>query len=189
MSALVRRAGRGEDASGALVVWSVAEGRRGRRWREVRSAQGRGVLGSLLLETDPVGRVNHIEFGTAAGLLTLHPEDDGTLHGNAVTPEGIEHVAGLRWPMDALLLVEGSTVAAAAAAYALRSTIAAGESASRAAVFVDLGLAVRTADVRIDRPGEDTWRLGSTGEIAIDDDGLPLLAGARIWSLESREVE
>jgi hypothetical protein len=188
VSELVRRAGRGGDATGAFVVWSVAEGRRGRRWREVRSSQGGGVLGSLLLEADPDGRVNHAEFGTAAGLLTLHPESDGTLHGNVVTTDGVEHVAGLPWSPHAVLLVEGSTVAAAAAAYALRSTIASGESSFRPAVFVDLGLAVTTGDVTIERAGEDTWRLGSTGEIAIDGDGLPLLVGARIWPLESPEA-
>lgn len=189
MSELVRRAGRGDEASGALVVWSVAEGRRGRRWREVRSAVGAGLLSSLLLETDPDGRVNHTEFGTAAGLLTMHPESDGTLHGNVVTGTGVEHVAGLRWTPEAVLLVEGSTVAAVAAAFAVRSTIADGESALRPAVFVDLGLGVRSADVTIERIGEDTWRFGSTGEIAIDDDGLPLLAGARIWPLESLDGE
>lgn len=184
MTEYVRRAGRGDDASGALVVWSVAEGRRGRRWREVRSTAGGPLLSSLLLETDPDGRVNHTEFGTAAGLLTLHPESDGTLHGNVVTGAGVEHVAGLRWSPDAVLLVEGSTVAAAAAGYALRSTIAVGESASRPAVFVDLWLGVQSADVTIDRIGEDAWQFGSTGDIAIDGDGLPLLAGARIWSVE-----
>jgi hypothetical protein len=184
VSELVRRAGRGPDATGALVVWSVAEGRRGRRWREVRSVAGGGVVSSLLLETDPGGRFNHAELGTEAGLLTLHPESDGTIHGNVVTAAGVEHIGGLPWSADAVLLVEGSTIAAAAAAHGLRNAIAAGTSVSRPAVFVDLGLAVRVGDVSIERIGDDDWRLGSTGDIAVDDDGLPLLAGARIWPLE-----
>jgi hypothetical protein len=185
MTELVRRAGRGTDATGALVLWSVAEGRRGRRWREVRSASGGGLVSSLLLETDPGDRVNHIELGSGLGLLTLHPESDGTLHGNVVTSAGIEHVVGLPWSQDAVLLVEGSTIAAAAAARGLRDAVSAGSSVSRPGVIVDPGLAVRAADVTIERFGEDAWRLGSTGEIAIDDLGLPLLAGARIWALEA----
>jgi hypothetical protein len=185
VSELVRRAGRGTDATGALVVWSVAEGRRGRRWREVRSQAGGEVVSSLLLETELGGRFSHMELGTGAGLLTLHPEADGTLHGNVVTTDGIQHIAGLPWDPDGVLLVEGSTIAAAAAAHGLRNAIMPETSASRPAAFVDLGLAVQRVDVAIERVGEDTWRLGSAGEIAVDDDGLPLLAGARIWPLES----
>jgi hypothetical protein len=184
VSELVRRAGRGTDATGALVVWSVAEGRRGRRWREVRSVAGGGVVSALLLETDPVGRFSHTEFGTAVGLLTLHPESDGTIHGHVVTAEGIEHVVGLPWTPDAVLVIEGSTVAAAAAAHALRHAILAGTSVARPAVVVDSGLAVRAAEVTIERAGEDAWRLGSHGEVGVDDDGLPLLAGPRIWPLD-----
>jgi len=182
---LVRRAGRGTDAAGALVIWSVAEGRRGRRWREVRSSASGGLVSSLLLETEPGGRLSHTEFGTGVGLLTLHPEADGTLNGNVVTADGIEHIAGLPWDPDGVLLVEGSTIAAAAAAHGLRRAIESGTAASRSAAFVDLALAVQLADVTIERLGEDTWRLGSAGEIAVDGDGLPLLAGARIWPLEA----
>lgn len=185
MSELVRRAGRGTDATGALVVWSVAEGRRGRRWREVRSSVGGGVVSSLLLETEPGGRFSHTELGTGAGLLTLHPEPDGTLHGNVVTADGVVHLAGLPWDPGGLLLVEGSTIAAAAAAHGLRSAVAPDTTAARAGVLVDLGLGVQGVDVTIERVGEDAWRLGSIGEIAVDDDGLPLLAGARIWPLEA----
>ncbi|MDQ2964686.1 MAG: hypothetical protein M3R57_02430 [Chloroflexota bacterium] len=185
MSQLVRRAGRGTDATGALVVWSVADGRRGRRWREVRSVAGGSVISSLLLETDPDGRFSHAELSTGDGLLTLHPESDGTLHGNVVTADGVMHVAALRWSPNGVLIVEGSTIAAAAAAHTLRDTIAVGASMSRPAVFVDLGLAVFPGDVTIERTGEDTWRLGSEGEVAVDDDGLPLLTGAKIWPLEA----
>lgn len=185
MNDLVRRAGRGTDATGALVVWSIAEGRRGRRWREVRSGSGGGLMSSLLLETDPGGGFSHLELGTAAGLLTLHPESDGTIHGNVVTADGVVHVAALRWSADAVLIVEGSTIAAAATAHGLRDAVAAGTSVSRPAVYVDLGLAVWPGDVTIARLGEDAWRLGRGGDVAVDDDGLPLLAGARIWQLEA----
>ena len=46
----LRVGGRGSSASGASIIWSVAEGRRGRRWREIRRA-GEGIGHSLLLET------------------------------------------------------------------------------------------------------------------------------------------
>src|SRR5689334_12470317 len=95
MAAWQRRAGHVRVGGGASITWSVAEGHRGRRWREVvRVGGGRpGIRHSLLLETDPDGRFNHLELSTEGGLLTLHPEGDGTLHGNAVVDHG---EAGLR---------------------------------------------------------------------------------------------
>jgi hypothetical protein len=170
VSELVRRAGRGTDATGALVVWSVAEGSRGRRWRELRSVVGSGVVSSLLLETDPTGRFSHAELSTAAGLLTLHPEGDGTIHGNVVTAAGVEHVRGLPWSPDSVLIVEGSPIAAAAAAHGVRNVVGEGTSVTRPAVFVSLGLAVRVGDVSI---------------TPVAGDGLPLLAGAKTWSMEA----
>src|SRR6185503_20526967 len=96
-------------------------GRRGRRWREVvRVGQGRqGLRHSLLLESDPEGRFAHLELATDVGLLTLHPESDGSLHGNAIVDHGeahlrdatgVEHVRGLPWPADGIALVEGSLI-------------------------------------------------------------------------------
>jgi hypothetical protein len=127
------------------------------------------VLSSLLLETDPDGRFSHAELGTQAGLLTLHPEGDGTIHGNTVTPAGVEHVRGLPWSVDSVLVVEGSTVAAAAAAHGLGHAVAAGTSVTRPAVLVDLGLAVRAGDVAI---------------VAAEGDGLPVLNDAKTWPLD-----
>ena len=95
MADWLRQAGHGRAPDGSIVTWSVAEGRRGRRWREVVRA-GEGIRSSLLLELDPDGRFSHLELSTAAGLLTLHPEPDGTLHGNAVTAEGIIGAADTR---------------------------------------------------------------------------------------------
>jgi hypothetical protein len=63
---LVRRAGTGRFVDGSDVVWSVAEGQKGRRWREVRSRDGI-VLSSLLLETFPDRGFAHLELSTAAG--------------------------------------------------------------------------------------------------------------------------
>ena len=84
MTAPTRAAGWGRGPEdGTLVTWTVAEGRKGRRWREV-VARGADVVHALLLETDPNGRFSHLELARADGLWTFHPEVDGTLHGNHV---------------------------------------------------------------------------------------------------------
>src|SRR5689334_6864494 len=106
----LRRAGSALRPGGDHVTWSVAEGRRGRRWREVVVDAGGAVRHSLLLELDPDGRFSHLELSTAAGLLTLHPEGDGTLHGNAVTGDGVRHIAGWAWDAERAIEVEGSVV-------------------------------------------------------------------------------
>jgi len=105
----LRRAGRGTSADGSIITWSVAEGRRGSRWREVRADDG-AVISSLLLELDPRRRFSHLELATAVGLLTLHPEGDGSLHGNAVEATGVRHVVAVPWQPDDLLLVAGSPI-------------------------------------------------------------------------------
>src|SRR5438309_4491829 len=118
MTAMARVAGWGQRADGATVTWTVAEGSRGRRWREV-VATGDAVQHSLLLETSPDGRFSHLELARAGGLWTFHPEGDGSLHGNAVerdAPE-VRHVVGSAFAADDLMLVEGSPSSAAAIAW------------------------------------------------------------------------
>ena len=170
MAGLVRLGGRGMLGDGSRVVWSVAEGRRGRRWREVRTGADGAVISSLLLETDAEGRFSHTELSTAAGLLTLHPEPDGTLHGNVVTEAGVQHVRGVPWhPDGAMLLLESPVAAAVAAAMARRLA-----GPLPRVVFIepeDLRL-LQGADV------ERAW------EGVIDNDGLPIMAGAESWPLE-----
>ena len=170
MAGLVRRGGRGTLPDGSRVVWSVAEGRRGRRWREVRTAAVGGVISSLLLETDADGRFSHTELSTAAGLMTLHPEGDGTLHGNLVTAAGVDHVRGVPWHADgAVLLLESPVATAVASATARRL-----EGPIPRVVFIepeDLRLLEGTDVVR---PWEGT----------IDADGLPILVDGATWSLE-----
>jgi hypothetical protein len=160
----VRRAGRGRLPDGSTVVWSVAEGSRGRRWREVRRSADGDVVTSLLLETDVAGRFAHTELSTAAGLLTLHPEGDGTLHGNAVSDSGLRHVRGLPWTARSVVLVEGSVVASAAA---LRT--AGGDGAD--GVRITLAL--------------DVVPVHETISLEVDDDGLPVLTDAAMWPLEA----
>lgn len=170
MSDWLRRAGRGTLTDGTAVAWSVAEGRRGRRWREVRTGP-EGVISSLLLETDPERRFAHIELATAAGLLTLHPEADGTLHGNIVAADGIRHVIGRPWPAGATLDVEGSAIAAAATAWSARAADGAAEPTVTVTLHLDLVVG-----------------LAASASIATDDDGLPLLVDGASWPLEGGEA-
>jgi hypothetical protein len=96
------------------VLWSVAEGRRGRRWRSLRLSVGGSVVSDLLLELDSAGRWTRLEMSTSAGILTLHPEPDGrSVHGNIVTERGVVPVA-LPWSPGHRLLLPDEPVAAAA---------------------------------------------------------------------------
>lgn len=110
----LRRAGRLDAGGGETVLWSVAEGRRGRRWRSLRCDAAGAVVIDLLLEVDPGGGWTRLELATAAGMLTLHPEPDGrSVHGNVVTEGGVVPVA-LPWSPDHRLLLPHEPVAAAA---------------------------------------------------------------------------
>lgn len=169
MTEWLRRAGRGRLPDGTAVVWSVAEGRRGRRWREVRHQADGSVLSTLLLETDRHDRFAHTELATAAGLLTLHPEGDGTLHGNTITAAGVEHLRGLRWAEDAVVLIEGSMVADA--------VMARTPGDGGVGIAIDLALTCR--------PLVEGWRPPA---LRIDARGLPILADGEEWPLEDSEA-
>ena len=159
----LRRAGHGRVADGSTVTWSVAEGSRGRRWREaVTAGQGSAIRSSLLLELEPDGRFSHLELSTAAGLLTLHPESDGSLHGNVVGSDGIRHIRGVPWQPDDVVEIEGSIVSAVAA----RARSAGG------GVRIGLDLSI----TRTDRV--------ALGPIAADALGLPELDSGTTWPLE-----
>jgi hypothetical protein len=187
VSPALRVGGRGQGADGASVIWSVAEGGGGRRWREVRNA-GQAVASSLLLETDPAGRFAHLELSTPSGLLTLHPEADGTLHGHAVVSDGVEHVRGLAWDADAIPLLEGSTVCRAAAIQVLDETLEPFSSRAHLAAVIPPTLWLEVKPVRIERVDADTWRFGAEEPFAVDRRGLPVLRGGEIWPLE-RDAE
>jgi hypothetical protein len=182
MAALLRFGGRGRGADGASVIWSVAEGHRGRRWREVRNV-GAAVASSLLLETGPDGRFAHLELSTPSGLLTLHPEGDGTLHGNAVVSDGVEHIAGARWEPDAVALLDGSTVCRVAA-IGLMERSAVPASHAHLAVVIPPTLWIEVKPVRIERIDAATWRFGDEEPLVLDERGLPVLAGGEVWPLE-----
>ena len=188
MTTPLRFGGRGQGADGAAVLWSVAEGSRGRRWREVRNA-GQAVASSLLLETDGAGHFAHLELSTPSGLLTLHPEADGTLHGHAIVSDGVEHVAGLAWDSDGVALLDGSTVCRLAAVAAMADAVAVGVSKGHLAVVIPPTLWLEVKPIRIERLDATTWRFGSEEPFEVDARGLPVLRGGEIWPLEGdREV-
>jgi hypothetical protein len=172
MTDRLRRAGRGRLPDGSAVVWSVAEGERGRRWREVRARDG-AILSSLLFETDPDRCFSHLELSTPAGLLTLHPEGDGTIHGNTIISAGVGHVRGLPWSPDGVVVVEGSPITTAVADWSLRRLPpdrAALATVLRISLDLELELAVGQEQVAL-------------GEVATAD-GLPVVAEAEAWPLE-----
>ena len=167
MADWLRRAGSGRTEDGSQVTWSVAEGRRGRRWREV-IVDGLGeVRSSLLLELDPTGRFSHLELSTAHGLLTLHPEPDGTLHGNAVTPDGLRHVRGVPWHPDRAIRLDGSVVCVAAARRPDGSW-------AESFLWIEQSLAIGAVGAPVDRA-------------LVDDAGLPRLHGGTTWPLEASD--
>lgn len=194
-SSPLRVAGEGRLADGVLVTWVVSEGRRGRRWREmVREPDGSAMRSSLLYETDPVGRFSHLELSTPAGLATLHPEGDGTLHGNVVTPGGVRHVVGLPCPAGSAVLVAGSPTAAAAAMSGVDVGSVDGDWTETVAPFAHrqpllavvldavLVLTVRELVVTIAPDGRRSVDLD--GGYLADADGAPVLLEMSRWPLE-----
>lgn len=167
MSGPVRLAGSVRRADGSLVTWTLAEGRKGRRWREVVAGDGDGLARwALLYETDPAGRFSHLELAVPGGLVTLHPEGDGTLHGNVVHgTNGVRHIIGEPFPAGTALLVAGSLVAGAAVARWSRT--------GASAVVLDPRALTLTH-----RP------VAPDDLVPVDADGAPLPAGGRRWPLE-----
>jgi hypothetical protein len=172
------------------VTWTVAEGGRGRRWREV-IATGDAVQHSLLLETSPDGRFSHLELARAGGLWTFHPEGDGSLHGNAVERDvhEVRHVVGWAFKPGDLMLVEGSPLSAAAIAW--HSSRTTSEEPQRARVTARAGVILRVNGsidaveaIRLERLVDGSWQVGHEPAIVIDDAGLPLLSGGVICPLE-----
>jgi hypothetical protein len=143
------------------------------------------MASSLLLETDPAGLFAHLELATPSGLLTLHPEADGTLHGHAIVSDGVEHVAGLTWDADGIVLLDGSTICRLAAVAGLADALAPGASRGQLAVVIPATLWLEVKPIRIERVDATTWRFGAEEPFEVDREGLPVLRGAEIWPLES----
>jgi hypothetical protein len=188
MTAPLRLGGRA-GLDGGAVVWSVAEGRRGRRWREAVTRDD-GLVRSVLLEVSPAGRPTYLELATPSGLLTLHPdEQERELHGNAVTSGGIRHLR-FDWSLDHGLHVVGSTVAAAAALHRLAGLVAVGEGRRIPVLLIDDALEPVPAVRRVTRTSAGGWHIVDVESdeertMILDDDGVPLLPGSVTWPLET----
>ena len=191
MTTATRVAGWGRRTDGATVTWTVAEGSRGRRWREV-VATGDAVHHALLLETSPDGGFSHLELARAGGLWTFHPEGDGSLHGNAVERDvrEVRHVVGWAFAPDDLMLVEGSPLSAAAIAWHA-STTRSGEAEQAAHVGGRVGVILRAdgsidavTSIRLERLTDGSWQVGDEPPMVIDDAGLPVLSDGVIRPLE-----
>lgn len=187
MTAFLRRAGRGRLADGSILIWSVAEGRHGRRWRAHSTKDG-SITHALLLEVGLDGRPARLELTTPGGMLTLHPESTGaTLHGNVVTAEGMRHLA-FGWGPDHELEVDGRPLASALTAHRLAGSTPAGEGRDVRVVAIAADLSIREGTRRFTRVSATDWRIEGNGEprsLAVDERGIPLgLADAEEWPLE-----
>jgi hypothetical protein len=194
----LRLGGRLELGTGERIVWSIADGRRGRRWRELATRDG-DIVQAVLFETDPRGRVVRLEIASAAGLLTLHPEDDGALHGNVVGSDGVRH---LTFDRTALFVV-GSPASAAIVLGRLALVVGVGGSRSVDLVRIDDRLEPRAETWEVSRIDDRTWRLSElaaspagAGEgsrsrlrdevrvVRLDERGLIELPDPVAWPLE-----
>ena len=165
------------------MTWTVADGSKGRRWREAVT-DGSGMRHSLLFETAPDRRFSHLELSMPSGLLTLHPEGDGTLHGNVVDPSGVRHVVGLPWEPDGLVDLEGSAVTAAACAWLLERAGSGGTGVPSVVLLIGRRLSLDTHRVAASRRWDGSWGVAGASRFAADLDGLPVLADAVTWPLE-----
>lgn len=189
MSAPTRSAGWGTGAFGSVVTWTVAEGRKGRRWREVVS-RGPAVTHALMLETDPEGRFSHMELARADGLWTFHPEANGTLHGNHVGGKkpDVRPVEGWAFAPDDALVIEGSPLALAAIAWRWARSLGTDGDAAIEVAGVLLrpgGELVQVPALRIERLTAKRWRVGDGSAFEVDREGLPILVGGIVRPLEA----
>ncbi|MBA2701337.1 MAG: hypothetical protein H0U58_06520 [Chloroflexi bacterium] len=163
----LRRAGRGRLPDGGLVMWSVAEGRHGRRWRWTVSdgpANEPRLRHAGLIEVDPAARFVRLELETPRGMLTLHPDGARPLaHGNVVSVDGVRPIE-VAW-------AAGDAVGLEADAFG--STIGG---------WRGRGLAV-AASLEIGRFDPRSGR-DSLTTLSVDERGVPVLGGAIEWPLE-----
>ncbi len=174
----MRRAGRRRLAADATLIWSLAEGRRGRRWRTVVAA-GDTILQALLLELDRDGRPTRLELATAAGMLTLHPEADGSaIHGNVVGQAGVSPLA-FAWSPATELEIARAPLGAAVAARRLAGRVPIGGAVEIPVLAIDADLGVSEGRRVLRRLSASGWRLEGSGDerpasvFTLDSDGVP----------------
>ena len=187
---LVRRAGRALLPDGSTLLWSVAEGTRGRRWRAVTTRDGH-VTHSLLFEATAGGRPTRLELTTASGMLTLHPEpDERTAQGNVVHIGGVRPLA-LPWSPDHAFEVADRPIATAVMLGRMTRSVRVGEGETVAVLSVDSGLVVRPGNRLVRRIAEGRWEIADLGagrafEVELDADGVPRFGSADDWPLDVR---
>ena len=191
MSSYLRLAGTARLADGARLEWTVADGGRGRRWRAVATIDGH-ITHALLLEVALDRSVSRLELTTPGGLLTLHPDTDGaTLHGNAVTTDGVRHLS-YAWGPDHAVAVAGRPIADAVTAHRLAATVGVGESRAIRALVVAPDLGLTETSVTYTRVTDGSWRLADAGRertLAVDPRGIPsAFADGSEWPLELDET-
>jgi hypothetical protein len=186
----LRRAGRTVLSDGALLVWSMAEGRHGRRWRAQATVEG-NLTHVILLESGLDGRPVRLELTTPAGLLTLHAEPDGrSIHGNVVSARGVRPLA-FAWSADHELEVRGRPIATAVMLRRLARAVPVGEGETVPVLAIDQELEVRPATRLVRRLTEGRWEVadlaaGQVFELEIDPDGLVQLDDhGEGWPLEA----
>lgn len=162
MNDWLRRAGRGRIGRDAVVVWSVAEGNRGRRWRWVLS-DGSGLRLVGLAERLPSGAFGRLELATWGALLTFHPDPGGgSAHGNVAAGDGVRPIE-VDWDDRWAVGIQGDAFGSAVCGWS------------------GTGLVVDAVD-RL------TWRgPGDHRDVArldCDARGIPLLDDAAEWPLE-----
>ena len=114
---VLRRAGTGRSPDGRTVIWSVADGARGRRWRWTITTGEGSLLHVGLIELDPAGRFARLELAAAAGLLTLHPAPDGRLaHGNVVRRDQVDPIE-IPWSIQTSIALNGDPFGTAIAGW------------------------------------------------------------------------
>ena len=124
-------------------------------------------------------------------MLTLHPDTARrSLHGNAVTPDGVRHLS-LPWSDEHGLEIHGRPIATAVTAHRLAASMAVGGGRTIPVVLVTADLTVSEATRRFVRLGESEWRIegegGAAGAtiLAVDERGIPVgLEDGREWPLE-----
>lgn len=187
MSAPRRVAGHERDSRNRDVVWTAADGRNGRRWREL-AVDPAGHARTLLLETDSQGGWQRLEISGADGLLTLHPEGDGSIHGNIASRTGVRHLAlgKLKPPR---IDVPGSLVVEAALCWSLSRQMRLGESRVVTVASVAEPVSIALAEVTVERRTTATWELRDGDRrrlVELDESGLPVAhVGAEHWPLEA----
>jgi len=179
----LRRGGVLVDEAGRTSTWSVAEGSRGRRWRWTIVDERGSLVATHVLELDPAGAFSRLESAGAAGLLTLHREADGSVHGHRVGERGVDHL-NIPAPAPEVVLVGSGAVGLAAIGGALPGD----GPAPLEVIEVSDDLGVETADVRIRRlPGGriEIRTSRANRSASLGDDGLPVgAARSTSWPLE-----